>query len=405
MAGRKKTTATVDAEQSSAKVDDSATLNNEKAEVETEANDNASESQNEEVQSAEHLEADEMELYRSIIEDTIASDKTYEKRRVEGATRDERREVYKDDDNVVRIAGSKAKTENDKYREEVNILKSAATAVPPMTLTGVVDGFRKTSDNGSWIVELQLKDSEGRVPIIVPFNHFHVVDTKEYEDDTVIINDLTSRVGAEVQFIPYIVKEAKKKDEKTFAFASCVYAMAQEAYKNFIRTMPDGKPKYVNGMLLPATVVGVRRDRVKVNVMGAETTIDSPELSWTALNSIEKEFSIGDEFYVEVSDIREVEYKAGNKTYNIVKLKASKRKAEPNPAKKYIGDFQEGEICRGEIKAFTDNGLVFVRVKDKMDCLCHASSSGTNLRGDKVAVRIKEVNKENFTLYGTIHRG
>lgn len=60
MAGRKKTTATVDAEQSSAKVDDSATLNNEEAEVETEANDNASESQNEEAQSAEHLEADEI---------------------------------------------------------------------------------------------------------------------------------------------------------------------------------------------------------------------------------------------------------------------------------------------------------------------------------------------------------
>lgn len=345
-----------------------------------------------------------MELFEEVLGDLLADSQTYRKRHVSGASREERREVYEDDNHVVRVAGRKAKTESDKLRDEVNTLKSAATSVPPTQLMGVVDSFRKT-DNGMWIVEMQLKDSEGRVPIYVSLNQFHVIEGAEYENDAVISNDLTSRIGAEVSFIPYLVRETKKKGAKTFAIASCVYAMAQEANRNFVRITADGRPKCVNGMKLPAVVVGVRRDKVRVNVMGAEATIDSPELSWTALDSVEKEFEVGDEFYVKVSDIHETKYTTGNITYNIVKLKASKRQAESNPAKKYINDFTEGEVCRGVVKAFTPNGLMFVRVKNKMDCLCHASASGVNLRGDKVSVRIKEVNRKDCTLYGTIHRG
>ena len=370
------------------------------------AEDNAAteESENNSAESAEVLEEDEMELFEEVLGDLLADSQTYRKRHVSGASREERREVYEDDNHVVRVAGRKAKTESDKLRDEVNTLKSAATSVPPTQLMGVVDSFRKT-DNGMWIVEMQLKDSEGRVPIYVSLNQFHVIEGAEYENDAVISNDLTSRIGAEVSFIPYLVRETKKKGEKTFAIASCVYAMAQEANRNFVRITADGKPKYVNGMIMPAVVVGVRRNKVRVNVMGAEATIDSPELSWTALDSVENEFKVGDEFYVKVSDIHETKYTAGNMTYNIVKLKASKRQAEGNPAKKYINDFTEGEVCRGVVKAFTPNGLMFVRVKNKMDCLCHASASGVNLRGDKVSVRIKEVNRKDCTLYGTIHRG
>lgn len=362
------------------------------------------ESENNSAESAEVLEEDEMELFEEVLGDLLADSQTYRKRHVSGASREERREVYEDDNHVVRVAGRKAKTESDKLRDEVNTLKSAATSVPPTQLMGVVDSFRKT-DNGMWIVEMQLKDSEGRVPIYVSLNQFHVIEGAEYENDAVISNDLTSRIGAEVSFIPYLVRETKKKGAKTFAIASCVYAMAQEANRNFVRITADGRPKCVNGMILPAVVVGVRRDKVRVNVMGAEATIDSPELSWTALDSVEKEFEVGDEFFVKVSDIHETKYTTGNITYNIVKLKASKRQAESNPAKKYINDFTEGEVCRGVVKAFTPNGLMFVRVKNKMDCLCHASASGVNLRGDKVSVRIKEVNRKDCTLYGTIHRG
>ena len=366
--------------------------------VEAETNENE-ESEPADTKSAEVLEEDEMELFNKF----LADEKTYGKRRVEGATRDVRQELYGDAENVVRVEGSKAETEGDKLRREVEDLKSAATAVPPHELTGIVDSFHK--GNTGWVIELQLKDSPGKIPILVPLEHFHVVEGKEYENNVVVINDLTGRVGAEVKFIPYLVKEATKKGEKTFAIASCVYAMEQEGYKNFIREMSDEKPKYVSGQILPAVVVGVRRDKIKVNVMGVEATIDSSELSWTALDSIEKEFKVGDEFYVKVSNVRQEEYTVGNKTYNLVRLQASKRQAEQNPAKKYINDFREGEMCRGVVKAFTNTGLVFVRVKDKMDCLCHASASGTNMRGDHVVVRIKTVDKDNYQLYGTIHRG
>lgn len=39
--------------------------------------------------------------------------------------------------------------------------------------------------------------------------------------------------------------------------------MAQEANRNFVRITADGRPKCVNGMKLPAVVVGVRRDKDK----------------------------------------------------------------------------------------------------------------------------------------------
>ena len=159
--------------------------------VEAETNENE-ESEPADTKSAEVLEEDEMELFNKF----LADEKTYGKRRVEGATRDVRQELYGDAENVVRVEGSKAETEGDKLRREVEDLKSAATAVPPHELTGIVDSFHK--GNTGWVIELQLKDSPGKIPILVPLEHFHVVEGKEYENDVVVINDLTGRVGAEV---------------------------------------------------------------------------------------------------------------------------------------------------------------------------------------------------------------
>lgn len=152
----------------------------ESEDVAPDAEDNATteESENNSAKSAEVLEEDEMELFEEVLGDLLADSQTYRKRHVSGASREERRGVYEDDDHIVRVAGRKAKTESDKLRDEVNTLKSAATSVPPAQLMGVVDSFRKT-DNGMWIVEMQLKDSEGRVPILVPLNQFHVIEGAE----------------------------------------------------------------------------------------------------------------------------------------------------------------------------------------------------------------------------------
>lgn len=58
----------------------------------------------------------------------------------------------------------------------------------------------------------------------------------------------------------------------------------------------DGTPEMVNGLRAQAEIVAVRRDRVRVNVLGAETTILSRDMSWLSLGVLTDEFRIGQRF-------------------------------------------------------------------------------------------------------------
>ena len=82
----------------------------------------------------------------------------------------------------------------------------------------------------------------------------------------------------------------------------------------------------VEGVKALAKVVCVRKDRVKVEVCGAETTIISKELSWLALGVITDEFSINDQFYVRVSNIKEYRYdRLDGAACRLVTISASKQ--------------------------------------------------------------------------------
>ena len=62
-----------------------------------------------------------------------------------------------------------------------------------------------------------------------------------------------------------------------------------------------------------------------------------------------------------------------------MRLQASKRQAEQNPAKKYINDFREGEMCRGVVKAFTNTGLVLSLIHICSSKLCSYPEQGNQL--------------------------
>lgn len=322
--------------------------------------------------------------------------KMFDKRRTQAATREERRELYRDAERAVQIDGFRAESDADKKRNEIRRLMTAAQSVPPQILRGSVIGFHKTSEDGTWVIDVQEKDSEGNVRILIPIDQF-MTNHKEYAEERFLVNELQGRINSDVDFIIYQVVE---KDG--LAAASRIAAQEQKIYRNFIRPMEDEVPRICDGMIVPATVISVRRDRVRVDISGAEAVIKSEDLSWTALNSIEKEFKVGDVFNVKVSEIKTVEYKTAQRTYRLLSLRASKREAEPDPREKYFDQFEQGQFCGGEVKAFTDNGLIFVRVADKMDCLCRAPQSGTPARGDKVIVLIQEKNPEEKRLYGVI---
>lgn len=110
-------------------------------------------------------------------------------------------------------------------------------------------------------------------------------------------------------------------------------------------------------MIVSALVTGVRKDRIRVNVMGAETTIHSEELSHTTLESLDREFEVGDAFEVKVSDIQEYEHVAFGNTFHLVTLKASKKATTIHPNKNISTSSRleifPGVLSRQSMRAFT----------------------------------------------------
>lgn len=301
------------------------------------------------------------------------------------------------------------KTPKDIKKEQMDHLKQETKTIPPSCLKGVIQSFRKTSDSesGIWVVSVKevlsgaANDNPelGPVEILIPYNQFSAGLNEGAEmSDLMITNDLKGRIGAVIDFSVMHVDEKAET-----AIATRLYPMQVKGHRYFIQKQRDvNVPRFIDGMLAQALVIGVRRDRVIVSVGGVESIIRSADLSWTALDTLENEFHVGDTFYVKISNIRNEKLRVGNKEYTMIRLHASKREAEVNPAKEAVKHFREGEMCGGVIKAFTDNGMIFVRVKDEMDCLCTPPSSGVPVRGQQCTVLIKEVDVEKKTLYGSI---
>lgn len=350
------------------------------------------------------------------VDSKLIDDDLFNARSVSTATLDEKHQLYAQDfDGVLgRFDGDDSvivKTPKDIKKEQIDHLKQETKTIPPSCLKGVVQSFRKTSDSdsGEWVVSVKEVLSGapndnpelGPVEILIPYSQFTAaLDETPEISDLMITNDLNGRLGAVIDFSVVHVDEKAET-----VFATRLYPMQIKGYKYFIQKQRDiNVPRFIDGMLAQALVIGVRRDRVVVSIGGVECIIRSAELSWTALDTLENEFHVGDAFYVKLSNIRSQKIKVGNKSYTLIRLHASKKDAEINPAKEAVKHFREGEMCGGVIKAFTDNGMVFVRVKDEMDCLCTPPSSGVPVRGQQCTVLIKEVNTEKKTLYGSISR-
>ncbi len=336
----------------------------------------------------------------SIVAETMAN--LMQGRRVEALSYQEMRERYKNDDNLVIVDGTKAKTLQDSAFEEMRELKTAAKSKPLRRMEGTVGGFHKTGDNGIYMVDIDVDGFKGMVSVQIPVSHFMTMllpdGYSEAEKEQYLINDLTGRIGSKVTFHVLGVDE-----KANIAMGTRLSVMQDDSNRNFVFNANDGRPRYVEDMIVPAKVIGVRRDRLYLDVLGVETTIKSAELSWTALDYLEKEFSVGDEFYVKIKEVGEVTtYKTETRGYKIVNLKVSKRECEKNPAELFVSHFKEGGFYAGVVKTITDQGLYFIRLNDKMDCLCSAPKSGVPMRGDHVTVIVQSVDLDKHQIYGLI---
>lgn len=325
----------------------------------------------------------------------------YEKRRYSLATKDERRELYRQED-VVMIPGREVKTDADLKREEAYALQLASQSIPKKVLNGIIQGFGYTP-NGIPVFNVTQEGTKGFIQIKIPASQMFMYDAKQYESmgdngKKFLEHEMIARIGAPIRFCVY------QFDEKNMiAYGSRIAAMESDAAFNYVHIPPnEDRPRIFEGILAQAVVIGVRRDRVRIEVFGADTTLKSEDLSWKALGVLTDEFKVGDSFIVKVKSVEMKKYEINGKEYRLPKIKASKKEAEQKPADLYFDQFEEGQCVMGEIKAMADNNGVFVCIENKMDVLCSVPRVNVPARGMRCVVEITKKDPETKRLNGII---
>lgn len=326
----------------------------------------------------------------------------FDKRRVFAANKKEKRKLYGRKEKVVSERGASAKTEKDYLKEEYEILKAAVRSYPKkLILKGVITGVVEDSTTGQMSAQVKADNTRGLFKILIPVQELFPIRLEDYRGERgveYLKNEMISRINGEIEFTVYDLHEAER-----YAKGSRVEALAIKTSRYYFNLQNDGKPEMVEGVKALAKVVSVRKDRVKVEVCGAETTIISKELSWLALGVITDEFSINDQFYVRVSNIKEYRYdRLDGAACRLVTISASKRDAEPKPAEQYYDSFELGGYYGGVIKNADDEAGVFVNLQEKMDCLCGYPASGIPSRGKQCIVQITRKEDAKKRLSGNI---
>ena len=212
-------------------------------------------------------------------------------------------------------------------------------------------------------------------------------------------DELVAYIGANVAFVIQQFDEPEK-----LAIANRLVAMDLLTKLNYIRPDKrdkDGRPRVFEGLKVAAEVIAVRKDRIRVNVQGVDTTIHSGrDLSSVALQSLPEEFKNGDKFYVKVKEIKNSEVKVDRK-YNLREIVVSKTEGEPKESDLFFSSFTIGQICGATVKRIED-GSVFVRLENKMDAMCPIPTVCAFHPGDIVNVIITKMEDDTKFIYGKV---
>lgn len=321
------------------------------------------------------------------------------KRSYSGMTKKERRTEYKSA-RVVALPGETVSTEMDEKRAEAQELMIASKSNPVKIEHGYITGSGET-ENGIHYVNVQLAGYKGYFPVKIPSYQLFMYNSKDYlgpNGNIYMSNELVSRHKAKISFV------VKVFDEKTgLAYGDRLEALAIEARLRFIRAQKDGVPAICNGMIIQGRVVGVRRDRIRIDLGGCDCTLHSEDLSWRALGLLTEEFHVNDLINVKIDNIKTYNYQVDGTgpVYRLITANASKKNAEDNPAELYYDQFKIGDVVSGTVKAITESGI-FVSLNDKMDSLCSIPVHGTPVRGMDCSVRITSKIDESKRIYGQI---
>ncbi len=331
----------------------------------------------------------------------------FEKRRTKMMSRKERQKAYRTK-NVVRNSKTEALTEKQVLKKEINELVASTGTIPKKILYGHIDGITSAGEGKAIVrmVTARVEGTTGQVEIRIPAKELFVTDDweEQYEGPNGDINmlaELEGRIGSTIPFVVMYVDEAHK-----IAYASRLEAMAIMGQKNYINKRGEtDKPRVRPGKLAEARVVGTRVDRIRVDVLGVETTLTSRDLAWEYLGALTDEFSVGEKFFVKIQEVETFKHKSldGKRSYTLVKIKASKKEAEEDPRDKWFDSFNIGDIVEAVVKTEPgDSNRIFVSLKGKMTAQCFIPLAGIPVYGQKCIVKITDKREKEKHIYGAI---
>lgn len=336
-------------------------------------------------------------------------DKIFDKRRVHMATKEERQQIY-DEEEVFADFGSVAETEKTKRREEYNMFRDAARSVPKTILKGVIGSVAEL-DGGTIVAYIDQvrrlgrneegNTAEGYFQTIIPVSQMIAYDPKQYvgeEGKNELRRKLQRRIGTEIHLCIYDVRE-----KEGIAIGSRLTAEALRVNKWYIKKdEKDGMPRLIEGMLAQSTVIEVHNSYLNIEVAGAEGTIQHTELSYNHLSTLYDEYRVGDKINVKIKKITFFDYESDNQKYRLARVETSAKEAQASPADKFFHQFHVGEVCAGVIKSEASETGVFVNLRGKMDCLCPIPASKRATVNSTCGVRITKMDDEQKRIFGEI---
>jgi small subunit ribosomal protein S1 len=241
-------------------------------------------------------------------------------------------------------------------------------------LTGILSAIEKYKLNG--------KESDcgvvfygNDIKVIIPAEEMGV------REDWQVIR---SMIGSEIDFIVYGIDTEEG-----------VVAASRKAAQELRRTLE--LPKHKAGDIISARVVGVGRDSVIVDCYGLEVRIARNEIDYGYVGNAGDYVQIGDRVKAVIKEID----LSGDKP----KVKLSLKDAKPDPFDHVPNKYKLGGEYLATVTGTPPFGI-FAELEQGVSVLCpNPAWSGDEIAtGNKVLVKVREINMNKRRIYGNLVR-
>ena len=319
------------------------------------------------------------------------------------ANRDRRAEL-REDEYVVTEQGdleieTRAKIRAREYKE------LAGSAKNGRVLEGEIIGMRHTDPNDlTSILMADVWYGQGTIQVCIPSFLLFDYDEDKYEGDTgarALEEIIKQRINSRVRFVVRQVNQ-----DTGIAYADALEAQQQLGFTYYKHLwMSSTKPRIREGMKVKARVVSVSRRSMVVNVLGPETTIIGEDLSYLRNFDAREKYQVDDDVIVRIKEIKEETVTKRANKYDLIKIVASIRDAEPDERKIFFDGLRVGDMKSAVVTGIDDVGHVFLSLQDKLECMCDYPRFGVKpMLGQKRVVRITGKDPEKMHILASFIR-